>query len=738
VSSLTLAGLAGLGGGLLLLFSCLWCSYLVALRLAGEDAPASARLSATAIVAAWLLALLFYLLCLASAFRLGVVLVVWPLLAVLAHLAIARRRPALRLLGADLSRAAGVLADFARSPLRFLGLACALLALARLARGLVAPPLAWDTLVYHLLKAGRWVQAGTLTPERAPDTWAGYEHYPPVGDLLWSWFMLPVRGDALVAPAGFFVLGACLLGVYASARALGARERPATLAALAVAFTPAVLNFVTSAYVNNTVLALVTLGTVFVARSIAAPSAGNAALALGALGLAAGTQLSAVPLLGLTGLFVWAALLLPGSRLPLGKRLAGIAASLGAAALALPSYLRALVETGSPLYPFPLVAFGRTLLPGEPETTLLFAQSRPLPHLEFLRVLFYKRFFDGWEHLNFGVMAPPLIAFGLGAAAWLLCRRRAREDRAARAAVLFLLGTFALLVLGLFSPSMAGQRSLWAPVAGRFVTPALAAVVVLGVAVNSPIGSLLCVAAVAVDLAYGLPLGWSAEDLKAMTDLAVPLFIGLALATEAAAALFRRGRPVAGVVAAALLLVLPVGTRLFDVRARHRYPIYAAAARSRVDRDRFSRSYDVHGIYRSYAAVHPIWKLLDDGPPHRIAASAGFDKTGHPWYRYPLLGSRLQNEVFYVPVTRDGSIVNARDHALLVRKGDPEAWLRRLVDLRIEFFVALHPSPLEESWARARKDRFVEVASGEERMGHAYRFYPSGRPPSDRLPLRGR
>ena len=61
----------------------------------------------------------------------------------------------------------------------------------RAARSLVSPPLATDSLTYHLFRAGRWVQSGERVLEPAPDAWGYYAYYPHIGDGLTAWLMLP-------------------------------------------------------------------------------------------------------------------------------------------------------------------------------------------------------------------------------------------------------------------------------------------------------------------------------------------------------------------------------------------------------------------------------------------------------------------------------------------------------------------------------------------------------------------
>ena len=169
---------------------------------------------------------------------------------------------AIHWLRADPSRADGLRADVrvraallasARSAPLLLSLA-ACLVLARLIRGLAAPPLAWDMLTYHLVKVARWIRTGGFAPELAPDRWDGYEYLPYGGDALWAWAMLPFHSDAPLAVASVLVWLAALVSAFALARELGATVRSASLGALALLLNPASASFLASAYVENTSL----------------------------------------------------------------------------------------------------------------------------------------------------------------------------------------------------------------------------------------------------------------------------------------------------------------------------------------------------------------------------------------------------------------------------------------------------------------------------------------------------
>jgi hypothetical protein len=84
-----------------------------------------------------------------------------------------------------------------------------------------------------------------------------------------------------------------------------------------------------------------------------------------------------------------------------------------------------------------------------------------------------------------------------------------------------------------------------------------------------------------------------------------------------------------------------------------------------------------------------------------LAVSTGWDGIGHNAYRMPLVGSRLQNRLLYIPVSRDGSILDYRVGPSAAGALSCNSWLRRLMTSGADYLVLLPPLPPETGWARA-------------------------------------
>ncbi len=698
-------------GGLValaLLAACGWVAYLLAIQLTGPCA-ASVRWCAATVVAYWLLIAVFYALAALSLFRLWVAVPLWVAGAGLTHCWLGRHSAATTLLRKDLARTRQLVAGHARSIVGAVFLCVILVVILRILRGLVAPPMAWDALTYHLLKAGRWVQTGAFTPERAPDAWSCYEYFPPFGDILWAWAMLPVRGDGLLVVAGAVVWLSCLLGAYSAARLLGVKERLAALGAVVIGSTPAAIGLLASAYVENFSLALFLLGFVFLHRSVDHGGPGNAALAVAALALAAGVKSNALVFLVLGAALL--AVSIMRHQVSWHARCTSIAAGSIAAMILVPLYARAFIETGSPTYPFEVRFGGYTLFAGNPlQSGLLSGRLFPEPLIfraaDLVNALFVPSMSEvigGVEFTGLGPTAPLILVAGLvGASRLLLLRRN-------RLAVGYLLAAGAAVVGSLVPADVVALRTFWVDVLSRFLLVPLAVVTVLATAAGSRAADLTLLFGAVINLLFTIPRGWGPTDAHVLSEL-VPLAggigAGLLLANHLRGTWTRRT-----LLALTAAVVVLLGARVHALRARYRYAYYEQAASQ--------ATYDVHLLDVRWASAWPLWEYLDRDAPERLAVTAGWNGVGDNWFRYPLLGTRLQNQIIYVPVTSDGSVVSFPDSA--EGKADFLAWLRRLAALQIDYVILLPPDPLEMAWVRDHPDLFRLAASGSHGWGHAYR-----------------
>lgn len=709
-----LALLAGAVGAGVLLAACASVAAVLAFRFAPQTSG-SARVAAIAVFACWLGVAAFPALAAFGLFRLAIAL---PL-AVVAGGASAwwiRRNPEAR---ADLAaRRAEWNAAWERlrgDPFALLVLTGAAVMALRLGRGLVAPPLGWDSLTYHLVRAARWIRFGDFAPEPAPDAWGAYEYFPFGGDSLWAWAMLPFHSDSPVAAAGVLVWSLVLAAAYALARELGGSRTNALLGALAVALLPSCANFATSGYVDNVTLFGALAGSLFVCRVLrgapwAEGTVAAAGLAVGAATKAVGLPLLALGACTLAAAAVAATLRRAGRPSPrVGSIATAAVTACIAACAAAPPYIRAWMDHGSPLYPLPLVIAGRRLLAGNPEIELALDGLRMSiqPRFDsgaFLRLLLVP---DSGEFLNLGPCALVLVVFGFAAAIRLW-----RSKSPSATGVLFLVLSSALILPGLLGPNTLGLRTHWAVVFGRFLLPAVAPIALLAATIPGAAMTACLGFCVAVGCWLAAPQGFSREDLLALAWLAGAAFVLVAAANRMTAALRRRRALVAltWVLAAAAL-----AGSLGAIRSSFRYRIWRAAGQA--------RAFDIHLLSGDYMASVPIWRRLDDGVPRRLAVAAGWNGINDNWYWYPLFGEHLQNDVLYVSPTEDGSIVDYRLGQELRRKASFDAWIRRLVERRIDVVVLLSPPPeVETPWVTSHPELFARIVQSADGQNAAFEF----------------
>lgn len=193
-----------------------------------------------------------------------------------------------------------------------------------LLRGLLRPPLSWDSLMYHLLLSATWLQEQNLAPVFGPAPTNFYGFQPGNGSLWFWWWMAPSHSEFWVnlgSALPWLVLG---LAAGAVARRLGA-EKSWPVASFLTLLTPCILRFVGAQYVDLLVGAGIAAAAYFSLLWLDEPRWGTALLAGAGLGIAAGAKVLALPyVLAFAGALLLAAALRGGWRARGGQVLAAI------------------------------------------------------------------------------------------------------------------------------------------------------------------------------------------------------------------------------------------------------------------------------------------------------------------------------------------------------------------------------------------------------------------------------
>jgi 4-amino-4-deoxy-L-arabinose transferase-like glycosyltransferase len=635
--------------------------------------PVMLRLTAVAIATLWILTVVFHLLIALHAFRLPVVLLLLPGIALAFRRSVRGQitgRHFLRWWRTGRWRQSWFTAGAA-----IFGILAV--------RALFVPPVSWDSLTYHLVKAALWVQGGGPIALRAPGGGGAYMDVPGGVDALWAWVMLPFHSDLLVGVAdvaGYFLLGA---GVYGLGRELGARARLAALGAAFVMAMPSALMAAGSNYVDNMVAFYLTAATAFALRYLRRGEPGCAILAAMAGGLAAGSKLTAVPLLAV---FLVAILLRAwrgGSR-PTARRVIAVSAA-AALLVSAPWYLRTWIATGYPLSPYPVRVAGIVL--GVSADADWYGQQRPVAQpytfaAEWPALL--TMFHDPFSNTLGPVAAIP-VAILPATLFWLWRRHRPSA---------ILLGTLLAAALQTYlSPQYAVTRLGWARMSGRYFLHPVAIAVTLGLAAfpAAPLTTVLALAT-ALNLWFHGGLYWTGLELTLVLS-----YLGVL-----ALAVWLAGRFSGGIARTTAVAVLSV----------------ACLGVGQAGRDLFRYELAASAIVTHEAPRFPAEALaaVNGQVGRTVAFTSGPYQVADNWLVYPFLGSRLQNTPVYVPISRSGRLIPHPDPEYL-KDADVEAWLARLEALQVEVVVSFSPSGPELAWMESRPVAFPRIAGDGQDWG---------------------
>ncbi len=549
-------------------------------------------------------------------------------------------------------------------------------------RGTLRPPLSWDSLTYHLLLAGQWLQTGRIAPVfgRYPVNFYGFS---PANGSIWLWWWLAPSHSELYVNLAFLpqwvLLGLAVGGV---ARELGAR-RYWPLASFLVVLTPTVIRFATTQYVDILMAAAICSAAFFALRWLRDARLDDAVASGIALGVAMGTKILGAlyaPALGLAMLLfarrAWkkriAHLIAVGI---LASLLGGyfyvrnVAAGAGPVAAACSGSNAGVAESVRSIIAGPQTVWGQglSLLTSGKLVDAFLGLSRPAS-LE----------------LGFGpqsvvlllicLVLPFLLVGGRRITVWLVYSQIVFE-----------------IVVWVVVP-YAASADLYANL--RYLVPALGLAFAGGVALAEErlSGSWLRVIALVL----------AAQDLLQLAAQ-MPRGVRLSIASVDAVLVLlaflprlrhlcrRYWRPLA--IAAALLILVWVP----------RWAAFRLADRTRA----FAEEFTAHATpIRLFAGA---WGWLDahggDGTIDDVMAPGNF-------FDYPAMGPRLTRRVVYTNINA-ANLKNAASYPSCNPRVDPSpaAWLANLRSDGVRWLLVSRfpriPFPMEDGWARQRPDLFT-------------------------------
>jgi hypothetical protein len=669
------------------------------------------RLVTTFVGAVWIHAVLFHALAIPGLFNSAAAVAVMALLG-LATYALLRPPERRDVFWGDVDTCRGFLRLAFTGPSLLLTLALLVVVGIQLIRSLVIPPVAWDSLTYHLVRAALWIQGGGLEATGvngiydAPMAWEYFRAFLPIGDSLSAWAMLLPKSDVLVPLVWVFVWVGGLQATYQASRSLGAPAHYALAAAAAAWTMPTLAKHAFVAHIDNLLVALTVASLVMFVHAWREEKISSTAYALAALGICAAVKPTAAPFVG-AGVLAWATLLFWRHRSQIKLALA---TPLPALIVALPAYIYTWAAFGSPTYPFPLEVGGEELFAGSPEWVYVMSHETSMTWWDYVtRLVLRGPYGDYITHINFGPVLPFAVLLGL--VALFKIYRYSESPRLILTYYWLAAITGAILLLS--SYTWTGNTIARHIAAGPVLLVACAGTLRYGI-VRGVLGLVTL-----GNLVLLLPFNWGNSDLEAVLDFGTVLAPFLLVA---GAAMWwgwkqdRRRFALASSVAVLSILFALVFV-LEPIRQDHRYRVYKEAAHARL----YSNIKLGGGSGVGFKSAS-VWKAVDKpDDPLQLAVAGGWDGRGINLAVYPLFGSRLQNTLNYVPVTLIGDVVSPRRRSEFKETANYANWRKRLLDAEIDYVVTIGPNPLELKWMKQHPAHFRRVAKGEHRDNTLYR-----------------
>lgn len=568
---------------------------------------------------------------------------------------------------------------------------------------LLAPPVAWDALTYHLLFPIHWIQEGRLDTLVQPTGDPSTPFYPLVGEMHFYWGLLSTGSDWWCAWAQGPFWIASSLAVACIARLVGARRMPAAIAGLLWGSVPVVIRQSVEPMVDLMQVAFCLAAGFLLLRCVVLGGSWRYLMAAAAVGLTIGTKY--------TGL-VWVLALVPlalAATLRCGERgvrlMLLLTLSIAAAALLGGyAYVRNTLVAGNPVFPLGLTFDGRSVLQG-PRTLSQYLHDGP-------RQVLIGMSLSPRAILDLGV---GLAAYVFGAASVVIFSMRRLQDRIYAA----LVSSASIIGFALFLTVIPyhDPRLAMIPVA---LAVAASAVLVPPSLASGPGGALLALLP-ALSAPFGL-FYW-AKDL-ARAGLSARYLVALSAAALLPPALlwnrFQSARTgehrsgagrlrtsrawVAGLLA--LILMVPM-TKAYESRRFMEWKAFWST--------RYPWGSRVPIASLSDAAR--VWSLIAD-LTRRDPTTVAYSGTNIP---YPLTGIGLRNRVRFIP---RNSLSESWHYDWSTPVPDPfgqpspEAWLENVKRLDIRYLCVfrevkandpMERFPIEAAWAEANPTLFRPV-----------------------------
>ncbi|MDP8246487.1 MAG: hypothetical protein P9L94_20575 [Candidatus Hinthialibacter antarcticus] len=559
------------------------------------------------------------------------------------------------------------------------------------ARGLSLPLLGWDTLTYHALKAGLWVQTGGWHTLDAPGGWEYYRSFFGGGEVFTAWSMLFTHSDLLSAMpdiASWLLLGLisfCLL------RQFGVSQRPSFFVSIALICCPPLSEMVGSGYVEITAYSFLLCGFLFLMRADQSENTYDFYLAAAALGIASSIKINIFAIALLLTLPALIVIYVRGKR----NYVTYLISILLFAAPVAPWLLHNLMTTG---YPLGSTAFNiGPIVLGKAPANLEWFLDRPeiTPYVYDVELDAFNR-----SIIHFGP-ALLLALLGLAGVITSIIKRRLAH-------IVGLWFIVACIALYLF-PSFSVIRLVWADWNARFLALIVILPSIMGLSLFTQFKrgqrtveavSILCIATSIYGYFESFFLnGQSIEVTLIYVSIIAVLLIYFLLSTPFSYRLITKPTCIVIICILCMVGVAAIGQFRNSVRTIA-----------------YSECTTLHTFPRYWA---PALEVLDaEQTPVTIAFAYGPEQISHGAYLAPFFGARLENQLLYISPDKGGVVpAYSKNYFMEIREPDFEMWLDALVEQKATHLLCFLPAPIELLWAENNPRLFTRLVGNSKQWG---------------------
>ena len=693
--------------------SLLYTSHLLVRRFF-TNAPSSVRLVATGVLFYSFIILIFQVLSPFHAITRTWVIISCIFLALIFHF----RWGAQRNIQADLEPVGIWIRDGLTSRWSALLIICGFVVLLSFSRALLIPPAGWDALAYHLTFAALWIKKGTLLFFKAPGQIITAAHYPINGEIFASWLLLPFHNDLLVNTMNFPITLLGGISCYAIAREFGLTRKEASWVPALICFTPMIYVQIILVSVDTAAFTFCSASVLFALRYLRRGCLNDGILTFIAAGISLGIKYTTIPIVGLIFIATVAKTIVlvsyPGPLKKLGLILLGflIICTCGGK-----KYILNTIDARNPIFPYPVKILNYKIFAGSYEMEEMIEgwskydkkHSRGKSIFSILKRE-YKKFCylplsAGPKFLLFLVLAfislfarPPDVPRKL----WYLM------------SIVWIIPIVHYLV---GNPASPGTRGKDATLATRYLAPSIALFTIQGLVVMKKFSKhfketdFFFVALVAWDLLFTYEFNITHIQKVAVLYPIIVLMIPLV------SILFK--------IAITSLKRVATKARTYTGLSRwsgiitRQWTAYALGYIVLMGGLYLLQSYrdNTRYIYYSKNIVGPKknfvngWKFLDEPGEKKTIAMV---VARNPWFFYPLLGRRLQNDITYISAKYKEE-VPSWSHRGLLKGNDFSIWLYNLKGKNVDYiFAATTLQPIELSWMLRYQSEFQLVFSDEQ------------------------